>query len=125
MVPYEQDNLLATISAQPAIIEEIKQKQVNDEYLKKNCDEFEAKPKPGFTIEDSILKFQGRLCVPNDTKLKRRTQEKVHKSMFSMHPGNTKMYQDLKLVYSWPNMKKKIVVFNSKCLQCQQVKVEH
>lgn len=65
---------------------------MNDEFLKKICDEFEAKPKLGFTIENSVLKFQGRFCVPNDTKLKRRILEEAHKLMFVMHPGNNKMY---------------------------------
>ena len=113
------------MSAQPAIIEKIKRKQMNDEFLKKICDEFETKPKPKFTIEDSIMKFQGRLCVPNDIDFKKRILEEAHKSVFAMHPRNTKMYQDLKLVYWRPNMKREIADFNSICLQCQQVKAEH
>ena len=56
----------------------------------------ETKPKPGFMIENSVLKFQGRLCVPNVPEIKRRLMEEALKSKFAMHPGNTKMYQDLK-----------------------------
>ena len=96
MVPSEQNGSLAAMSAQLAIIEVIKHKQLNDEYRMKI---YEAKPKPGFTIEDSVLKFQRRLCVPNDIELMKRFLEETHKSMFAMLWGNTKMYQDLKLVY--------------------------
>ncbi|KAL0551537.1 hypothetical protein IC582_010626 [Cucumis melo] len=39
-----------------------------------------------------------------------------------MHPGSTKMYQDLKQVYWWCNMKREVAEFVSKCLVCQQVK---
>ncbi|TYK22303.1 pol protein [Cucumis melo var. makuwa] len=39
-----------------------------------------------------------------------------------MHPGSTKMYQDLKWVYWWRNMKREVAEFVSKCLVCQQVK---
>ncbi|TYK07675.1 pol protein [Cucumis melo var. makuwa] len=39
-----------------------------------------------------------------------------------MHPGSTKMYQDLKRVYWWRNMKREVAEFVSKCLVCQQVK---
>ncbi|KAF5936255.1 hypothetical protein HYC85_027384 [Camellia sinensis] len=125
VVCFEQDSLIAAMSVQPAIIEDIQQKQMADELLKKICDELDIKPKLRFTIANSVLKFQRRLCIPNDADLKRRILEEAHKSEFAMHPGNTKMYQDLKLVYWWPNMKREIADFNSKCLQCQQVKVEH
>ncbi|KAA0041720.1 pol protein [Cucumis melo var. makuwa] len=39
-----------------------------------------------------------------------------------MHPGSTKMHQDLKRVYWWRNMKREVAEFVSKCLVCQQVK---
>ncbi|KAL4010539.1 hypothetical protein IC575_030040 [Cucumis melo] len=39
-----------------------------------------------------------------------------------MHPGSTKMYQDLKRVYWWRNMKRKVAEFVNRCLVCQQVK---
>ncbi|XP_028067880.1 uncharacterized protein LOC114270555 [Camellia sinensis] len=97
VVPFEQNGLIAIMFAQPAIIKEIKQKQLDDEFLKRICDELDTKPKPGFLIEDSVLKYQGRLCVLNDANLKRKILEEAHKSMFTMHPRNTKMYQDLKL----------------------------
>ncbi|GJZ11994.1 putative ribonuclease H-like domain-containing protein [Tanacetum coccineum] len=35
------------------------------------------------------------------------------------------MYQDLKLLYWWPNMKADIATYVSKCLTCAKVKVEH
>nr|GEY67056.1 reverse transcriptase domain-containing protein [Tanacetum cinerariifolium] len=39
-------------------------------------------------------------------------------------PGSDKMYQDLKKLYWWPNMKAIIVEYVSKCLTCSRVKVE-
>nr|GEV60437.1 reverse transcriptase domain-containing protein [Tanacetum cinerariifolium] len=39
-----------------------------------------------------------------------------HKSKYSIHPGSDKMYQDLKKLYWWPNMKAKIATYVSKCL---------
>ncbi|GJV34241.1 putative reverse transcriptase domain-containing protein [Tanacetum coccineum] len=48
-----------------------------------------------------------------------------HKSKYSIHPGSDKMYQDLKLLYWWPNMKADIAMYVSKCLTCAKVKVEH
>ncbi|GJZ61787.1 putative reverse transcriptase domain-containing protein [Tanacetum coccineum] len=48
-----------------------------------------------------------------------------HKSKYSIHPRSDKMYQDLKLLYWWPNMKADIASYVSKCLTCAKVKAEH
>nr|GEU45149.1 putative reverse transcriptase domain-containing protein [Tanacetum cinerariifolium] len=48
-----------------------------------------------------------------------------HKSKYSIHLGSDKMYQDLKQLYWWPNMKANIATYVSKCLTCSKVKAEH
>ncbi|GJZ45065.1 putative reverse transcriptase domain-containing protein, partial [Tanacetum coccineum] len=48
-----------------------------------------------------------------------------YKSKYSVHPGSEKMYQDMKKLYCWPNMKADIATYVSKCLTCQKVKAEH
>nr|GEX71061.1 putative reverse transcriptase domain-containing protein [Tanacetum cinerariifolium] len=48
-----------------------------------------------------------------------------YKSKYSIHPGSDKMYQDLKKLYWWPNMKADIATFVSKCLTCAKVKAKH
>ncbi|GAU18217.1 hypothetical protein TSUD_26810 [Trifolium subterraneum] len=82
--------------------------------------------KPEFTVaDDGVIQFGNRICVPNDADLKRLILEEAHKSGFSIHPGSTKMYHDLKKNYWWPNMKTEIAEFVSRCIVCQQVKIEH
>ena len=49
----------------------------------------------------------------------------AHRSKFVVHPGSTKMYQDLKRQYWWEGMKRDVANFVAKCMVCQQVKAEH
>ncbi|KAL4013763.1 hypothetical protein IC575_025946 [Cucumis melo] len=83
----------------------------------------EAGQAEGFSISsDDGLVFERRLCVPSDSVIKTELLSEAHSSPFSMHPGSTKMYQDLKRVYCWRNMKREVAEFVSRCLVCQQVK---
>jgi len=45
------------------------------------------------------LSFKDRMCVPNNEELKEMILEEAHKSKLSIHPGTTKMYQDLKKMF--------------------------
>ena len=72
-----------------------------------------------------MLKFQNRIVVPKNEGLKREILEETHRSKYTVHLGGNKMYQDLKSLYWWENMKKKIARFVQTCLICQQVKAEH
>ncbi|GJY17365.1 putative reverse transcriptase domain-containing protein [Tanacetum coccineum] len=44
-----------------------------------------------------------------------------HKSKYSIHPGSDKMYQDVKKLYWWPNMKAEIATYVNKCLTCAKL----
>jgi len=65
------------------------------------------------------------VCIPDDVEVKRLILEEGHKSHRSLHPGMTKMYQDLKESFWWQGKKKDVAQFISACLTCQKAKVEH
>jgi len=46
--------------------------------------------------DDGVLRFRGRICVPSDAKERRLILEEGYKICLSLHPGMTKMYQNLK-----------------------------
>ena len=71
------------------------------------------------------IRCQGRLCVPDVGDLRHHILVEAHNSRYSIHPGATKMYRDLREVYWWNDIKRDIANFVSKCPNCQQVKVEH
>nr|GFC57033.1 retrotransposon protein, putative, Ty3-gypsy subclass [Tanacetum cinerariifolium] len=66
-----------------------------------------------------------RLVVHNDASLREALLTEAHSSPFSVHPGSTKMYHDLKQHFWWSGMKRDVATFVSGCLICQQVKIEH
>ncbi|KAL0546275.1 hypothetical protein IC582_016181 [Cucumis melo] len=114
---------LAQLSVQPTLRHRIIDAQSNDPYLVEKRGLAEAGQAAEFFISsDGGLLFERRLCVPSDSAIKTELLSKAHSSPFSMHPGSTKMYQDLKRVYWWRNMKREVAEFVSKCLVCQQVK---
>ncbi|XP_021975263.1 uncharacterized protein LOC110870386 [Helianthus annuus] len=67
----------------------------------------------------------GRIWIPRFCEVKAALLDEAHKSRYSVHPGATKMYRDLKTNYWWPGMKRDIVKYVAKCLTCSQVKAEH
>ncbi|GJZ78961.1 putative reverse transcriptase domain-containing protein [Tanacetum coccineum] len=75
--------------------------------------------------EDGTLCFNGRSWLPCYGDLRTVIMHESHKSKYSIHPGSEKMYQDMKKLYWWPNMKANITTYVSKCLTCAKVKAEH
>nr|GEW31723.1 putative reverse transcriptase domain-containing protein [Tanacetum cinerariifolium] len=73
----------------------------------------------------------GTLCLNNRSwvsyfgDLRTLIMYESHKSKYSIHPGSDKMYQDLKQLYWWPNIKANIATYVSKCLTYSKVKAEH
>ena len=49
--------------------------------------------------ENGILYYKGRVCVPDDNDLRKVILEEAHSGSFAIHPGSTKMYQDLKMSF--------------------------
>ncbi|GJY91688.1 putative reverse transcriptase domain-containing protein [Tanacetum coccineum] len=72
----------------------------------------------------------GTRCIKNQSwlpffgGLRDLIMHESHKSKYSIHPGSDKMYQDLKKLYWWPNMKAIIAEYVGKCLTCSRVKAE-
>ncbi|GJY84487.1 retrotransposon protein, putative, ty3-gypsy subclass [Tanacetum coccineum] len=65
-------------------------------------------------IESNLMQDQeakgdvDRLCVPNDQALREKVMTEAHSSPFTIHPGSTKMYRDLKQYFWWNGMKQDV-----------------
>ncbi|GJR07621.1 putative reverse transcriptase domain-containing protein [Tanacetum coccineum] len=65
---------------------------------------------------DGTLCLNNRSWIPRFGDLRALIMHESHKSKYFIHPGSDKMYQDLKKLYWWPNMKAEIATYVSKCL---------
>nr|GEV09540.1 reverse transcriptase domain-containing protein [Tanacetum cinerariifolium] len=61
---------------------------------------------------DEILCLKNRSWIPYFGNLRALIMHESHKSKYFIYPGSDKMYQDLKKLYWWPNMKAEIATKN-------------
>jgi hypothetical protein len=85
----------------------------------------EQETKHFWVDEKGILWFKDRLVVPKDRELRNQILSEAHSSKLSIHPGSSKMYQDLKPLYWWTKMKKEIIAYVARCDNCWRVKAIH
>nr|GEU62364.1 putative reverse transcriptase domain-containing protein [Tanacetum cinerariifolium] len=82
--------------------------------------------KPIFEFRpDGTRCFGNHVWLPRFGGLRNLVMHESHNSKYSIHSGSDKMYQDLKPLYWWPNIKADIAMYVSKCLTCAKVKAEH
>ncbi|XP_071729295.1 uncharacterized protein [Rutidosis leptorrhynchoides] len=118
--------MLANLKFESDLITRIKEAQLDDGDLWtvfQNLEE--GKVKEFREDDDGVIWCGNRLCVPNDDAIRKALLSEAHSSPFSVHPGLTKMYQDLKQHFWWSGMKKDVARYVGKCLTYQQVKIEH
>ncbi|KAL5550252.1 hypothetical protein UlMin_000428 [Ulmus minor] len=117
---------LSTLTLQPMVFDGIKGAQELDPQLLKWKEQvLEGKNVEFSVTTDGILHFRGKLCIPNNVEPKEQLLSEAHATPYSVHPGATKMYQDLKERFWWSGMKKEVAEYVAKCLTCQKVKAEH
>jgi hypothetical protein len=111
---------------EPTLEAKIQKGQLEDAKLKEIRQLIKDNKTSAF-LEDSrgTLWLGKRICVPNLRHLKELILREAHDSVYSIHPGSTKMYKDLKTCYWWYSMKRDIMKYVSLCDTCQRVKAEH
>ena len=92
----------STLTISSDFLDSVRERQLLDVGLKRVKEQLGSDETRDFALgNDGILRFQGRICVPNDAEVKKLILEEGHKSRLSLHPGMTKMYQDLKETFWW------------------------
>ena len=91
---------------QPDLLDKIRRCQ--EEIMNHNKDKLTAKEICGQKDDQGVIQNLSRIWIPIVSELKDEILHDAHNSRYSIHPGSTKMYQDLKRNFWWPNMKKEL-----------------
>jgi hypothetical protein len=119
---------LSHLSVEPTFQDQIIMAQLSDkgvQIIKENLHQKAEKYKCFRQDSKGILWFEDRLVVPKNRDLKKKILDEAHLSKFSMHPGSTKMYHDLKPLYWRTRMKREIAQYVSEYDTCQRIKASH
>jgi hypothetical protein len=99
---------------------------VEDEKIQEIKRNIKDEKSPGFLKDEKgVLWYKGRICVPNTKELKNKILREAHEFVYSIHPGGTKMYHDLKATYWWYGMKRDVAEYVARYDAYQRVKAEH
>jgi len=114
------------LAIRPTLIEQIKEEQANDEEAQKIIQHIKKEGTTAFSLrEDNILWHKNQVFVPRRGKTKEIIMDEAHNSTYSIHPGATKMYQDLSQNFWWKGMKADVATHVAQCDVCQRVKGDH
>jgi hypothetical protein len=119
---------LFNLTLMPTLGAEIIAAQKDDEgmgHIKRRM--LEGGPKVACFREDAqgTLWFKEWLVVPKRETLKKKILDEAHASRYSIHPGSTKMYHDLRQQFWWTRMKHEIACYVSECDTCRKVKADY
>src|SRR5438128_1564585 len=106
--------------------QDIRKGQLQDEKIQEIKWLIKEGKAPHFRVDDQgTLWLKQKLCVPDIKSLRETILREAHDSAYSIHPGSTKMYQDLKEYYWWYGMKRDVAKYVALCDTCQRVTAEH
>ena len=106
--------ILNTMGFQPTLLDKIKRCQ--EEMMSINKDKQKGEEIGSQKDDKGILRASSRIWVPDVIELKKEILHDAHNSRYSIHPGSTKMYKDLKENLWWPDMKREVAEWVSRCL---------
>jgi hypothetical protein len=114
------------LKLESVILQRIIDAQKDDEGMKHIREKIRAGTTKCFKEDDQgVVWFNNRIVVSKNEEIRQQILDEAHLSRYSIHPGSTKMYHDLKQHYWWTKMKIEIARYVARCDTCRRVKAIH
>jgi hypothetical protein len=85
------------LNVQTTLEDRIREAQSSDQELMKIRKQTGENKAPGFRVDDKgTLWYEDRICVPQDGDFRQLIMDEAHNLAYSIHPGSTKMYMDIR-----------------------------
>jgi hypothetical protein len=121
-----QQGILANLKLESVLLQRIIDAQRTYKGMKYILEKMEADKANCFRKDNhGVIWFKDRIVVPKHVEVRQQILDEAHLSRYSIHPGSTKMYQDLNQHYWWTKMKIEIARYVAKCDTCRRVKAIH
>jgi hypothetical protein len=121
-----QHGTLTQLKLESVLLQKIIDAQRSDKGMKHIHEKIEAGKANCFRKDDQgIVWFNDRIVVPKFVGVRQQILDEAHLSRYSIHPGSTKMYQELKQHYLLTKMKIEIARYVARCDTCRRVKAIH
>jgi hypothetical protein len=114
------------LKLESVILQRIIDAQKNDEGMKHIREKIRAGKANCFREDNQgVVWFKNRIVVPKNDEVRQQILDEAHLRRYSIHPGSSKMHQDLKQHYWWTKIKIEIARYVAKCDTCKHVKAIH
>jgi hypothetical protein len=121
-----QHGTLNQLKLESVLLQKIIDAQRSDKGMKHIHEKIKAGKANCFRKDDQgIVWFNNRIIVPKDHDVRQQILDEVHLCRYSIHPGSTKMYHDLKQNDWWTKTKIEIARYVAKCDTYRRVKAIH
>ncbi|XP_074327821.1 uncharacterized protein LOC141665738 [Apium graveolens] len=112
---------ILSLKVEPNLVSRVKESQKTNTVLDVIRSEVASGKRKHFCVDDEgVIWLGGKSCVPADPAIREEILKEARSSSFSIHPGSSKMYGDLKKHFWWSGMKGDIAEFVGKYLTYQQ-----
>jgi hypothetical protein len=112
-----------TMEVDSSLEQDIQKSQLEDAKIQEIKEQIKEDKAPEFRVgEQGTLWY--KLCVPNVKEIRELILREAHDSAYSIHPGSTKMYHDLRSRYWWYEMKRVVAEYVALCDNYQRVKAK-
>jgi hypothetical protein len=114
-----------TMEVDSMLEQDIWKGELEDAKIQEIKEQIKEDKAPEFSVDEKgMLWYKKRLYVPKVKEMRELILREAHDSTYSIHPGSTKMYHDLRSRYWWYGMKRVVAEYVALCDNCQRVKAE-